>query len=71
MHTPAGEPPLAACRPPRRRLDPAKYRIYGCDEKGFTICDEAYNAFVEVSPAEAAAPRDYRFLDYFVQEFSV
>ncbi len=54
-----------------RRLDPAKYRIYGCEEKGFTICGEAYNAFVAVAPAEAAAPRNDRDLDYFVQEFSL
>jgi hypothetical protein len=34
---------------------PAKYRIYGSDEKGFTIADKAYQSTVGITKAEMAA----------------
>lgn len=39
---------------------PAKYRVYGSDEKGFTISDEPYEALVGVSKVVAAdRPANY------------
>ncbi len=34
---------------------PAKYRVYGSDEKGFTVADQRFQSTVGVSKAEMAA----------------